>query len=606
MSPGARARDVEQSDREYVKQVQFKNKWKKANPGKKWPGWSHPSIKFNEEAVNELSKGLLNRYKLGNERDRENLASGLWYPKGEAGATEKQKKDSAKLDKRMAGTYLASKKLYPNVWNPKQTGKPGAKVHATEEVGQFEESVAKVRKALEAYGSPMYPDSIGKNKDGHIVVRKGFYYKSGRSAEAQTSRIKRALDDAGIKHTIVKDGEHNAPFRGGASVGRQSHFYTHIKLHEDVESIDEISMQTKDSYVKKAVKQLPGLFDKSGKTADGARKYYNRKNTVRKIANEDVEEIDELSKNTLVSYLTKASDQFDRAGENKLTPQEAAKNRMAKKKIGDRRIPGMERAVGKLATAESVAEESEELHELSKGLLDRYELKNERDRERLASGLWYRDGVEATEKQKKDSAKLDKRIAGRNLASMKTHPKVFDPKVTGRPGARVHATEETIEELRAATIDSYRKKAYDQQPAGDDGSQLYKKRKTGRDLAFKKVTHGAKIMATEEEVKRGRGRPSKASLDIEDEPEALGMQLRKAKSINKPVTFNNKETKQIDPKHLFAFNNHMDARRTTQEKHAFQKKASASHADFVKAVSEPIPARAKDTGEIIRYGQGRY
>ena len=400
--------------------------------------------------LQELSKGLLTRYELKNERDRERLASGLWYRDG-VEATEKQKKDSAKLDKRLASNLLAAKKMSPTVFDPKVTGRPGAKVHATEEVGQLEESVAKVRKALEA--GKLFSDSIGKNKDGHVVVRNGFYYKSGRSAEAQTAKIKRALDDAGVKHTIVKDGEHNAPFRGGASVGRQSHFYTHIKLHEDMESIDELSAQTKDSYVKKAVKQLPGLFDQSGKTAEGARKYYNRKNTVRKIANEDVEE---------------------------------------------------------------------------------------------------------------------------------------------------------IAELRAATIDSYRKKAYDQQPAGDDGSQLYKKRKTGRDLAFKKVTHGAKIMATEEEVKRGRGRPSKASLDIEDEPEALGMQLRKAKSINKPVTFNNKETKQIDPKHLFAFNNHMDARRTTQEKHAFQKKASASHADFVKAVSEPVPARAKDTGEIIRYGQGRY
>lgn len=88
-------------------------------------------------------------------------------------------------------------------------------------------------------------------------------------------------------------------------------------------------------------------------------------------------------------------------------------------------------------------DEEASLQELSKGLLDRYELKNERDRERLASGLWYPKGeAGATEKQKKDSAKLDKRIAGRNLASMKTHPKVFDPKVTGRPGARVHATEE--------------------------------------------------------------------------------------------------------------------------------------------------------------------
>ncbi len=75
----------------------------------------------------------------------------------------------------------------------------------------------------------------------------------------------------------------------------------------DEEQIDEISATTKDSYAKKAVKQLPGLFKKSGETADDARKYYNRKNTVRKIANEEAEQIDELSKKTMGSYIKKAS-----------------------------------------------------------------------------------------------------------------------------------------------------------------------------------------------------------------------------------------------------------------------------------------------------------
>ena len=457
----------------------------------------------------------------------------------------------------------------------------------------------------------MFPDSISKNKDGHIVVRKGFYYKHGKSAEAQTAGIKRALDDAGIKHTIVKDGEHNAPFRGGASVGRQSHFYTHIKLHEDAELDEnatgsyEVTGEHTDGHLKTlSYFAKSPAHAKSQFHAKQSKKDYTVK-SVKKLAeavNEDVE-LDESLPGSYSSDVTMTRRPSDRAralGRGAGWRPKETEPAPVIKKPGYR--PGsMKRAMAKKET---------DLQELSKDLLNRYELENERDRERLASGLWYPKGeAGATEKQKKDSAKLDKRIAGRNLASMKTHPKVFDPKVTGRPGARVHATEETqeaLDELRAATIDSYRKKAYDQQPAGDDGSQLYKKRKTGRDLAFKKVTHGAKIMATEEEVKRGRGRPSKASLDIEDEPEALGMQLRKAKSINKPVTFNNKETKQIDPKHLFAFNNHMDARRTTQEKHAFQKKASASHADFVKAVSEPIPARAKDTGEIIKYGQGRY
>ena len=59
------------------------------------------------------------------------------------------------------------------------------------------------------------------------------------------------------------------------------------------EQIDEVSTATKDSYAQKAGNQLTDLFKKSGKSADDARKYYNRKNTVRKIANEEVEEIDE-------------------------------------------------------------------------------------------------------------------------------------------------------------------------------------------------------------------------------------------------------------------------------------------------------------------------
>jgi hypothetical protein len=116
--------------------------------------------------------------------------------------------------------------------------------------------------------------------------------------------------------------------------------------------------------------------------------------------------------------------------------------------------------------------------------------------------------------------------------------------------------------------------------------------------------HSKKKMKKEEvelDEARPRGRPSAASKAEEDEPLALGMQLRKAKSINKPVTFANKETKEVHPSHVNAFNDHMDARRTSQEKAAFQKRAHASHAEFVKAVSEKVPEKAKDTGEIVKY-----
>ena len=113
------------------------------------------------------------------------------------------------------------------------------------------------------------------------------------------------------------------------------------------------------------------------------------------------------------------------------------------------------------------------------------------------------------------------------------------------------------------------------------------------------------------DLEEGRGRPPKEGSEAwkrrqaqaaEDVP-ALGIQLRKAASINKPVTFANGETKQIHPGHINRFNDHMDARKTSQEKADFQKTANKSHADFVKAVTADIPRRAKDTGEIVKYGK---
>ena len=82
---------------------------------------------------------------------------------------------------------------------------------------------------------------------------------------------------------------------------------------------------------------------------------------------------------------------------------------------------------------------------------------------------------------------------------------------------------------------------------------------------------------------------------------ALGVQIRKAASINKPVTFANGESKSITQGHINKFHDHMDARKSTQDKAAFQKRAHKSHEEFVKAVSEPVPGHSKDTGEIVKY-----
>jgi hypothetical protein len=145
----------------------------------------------------------------------------------------------------------------------------------------------------------MKSKSIGDNEKGDINYR-----AKGRELAGRKTYGGRM---AGIeKAKVMAKEENDMPFEGpyrNTSEPRKDKYGNTIKnaakhlakkamnsqKNEEVESIDEISATTKDAYAQKAGKQLPGLFKKSGESADAARKYYNRKNTVRKIANEEVE-----------------------------------------------------------------------------------------------------------------------------------------------------------------------------------------------------------------------------------------------------------------------------------------------------------------------------
>jgi hypothetical protein len=105
-----------------------------------------------------------------------------------------------------------------------------------------------------------------------------------------------------------------------------------IKMSEEAEELEELSTATKDSYAQKAGKQLPGLFKKSGETANDARKYYNRKNTVRKIANEEADQIDEIldTPEKAAAYKAKAQKSFSK---NVWISGDKAAHQTAKKRL---------------------------------------------------------------------------------------------------------------------------------------------------------------------------------------------------------------------------------------------------------------------------------
>ena len=70
----------------------------------------------------------------------------------------------------------------------------------------------------------------------------------------------------------------------------------------------------------------------------------------------------------------------------------------------------------------------------------------------------------------------------------------------GRVAGRIPKKEHNLNEVSDKKLDAYRQKAFADQPSGDDGSNKYRKRKFGRDLAFAKQTGRAKVLATKEEV----------------------------------------------------------------------------------------------------------
>jgi hypothetical protein len=72
----------------------------------------------------------------------------------------------------------------------------------------------------------------------------------------------------------------------------------------------------------------------------------------------------------------------------------------------------------------------------------------------------------------------------------------------GMKAAQTHLSkmkeEVELDEVSDKKLDRYRQKAFADQPSGDDGSDKYRKRKFGRDLAFAKQTGRAKVLARKE------------------------------------------------------------------------------------------------------------
>ena len=73
-------------------------------------------------------------------------------------------------------------------------------------------------------------DKITFKSDGTVEALRSFYYRMGKSAEDFEKDVKEELSKADIKIQVIKSGEEFRPFRGGAGIRKNSHWYVIFRV----------------------------------------------------------------------------------------------------------------------------------------------------------------------------------------------------------------------------------------------------------------------------------------------------------------------------------------------------------------------------------------
>ena len=279
------------------------------------------------------------------------------------------------------------------------------------------------------------------------------------------------------------------------------------KVAEEAEQISEISDKTKLSYVTKSTKSIPQLQGKKGQLS---RAYYNwhsgdeekgkadkeipaldkkianRKQGIERagklLAKEEAEQIDELSKKTLGSYVKKAGGtSMNSVGYHGMVrsasapygknPDEAEYKKS--KRVMDKRAQGIMRAADKLTK-----EEAEQIDELSRDTLRRYRMKSKSIGDNEKGDIGYRS-------------------KGRDLAARKSHGGQW-----GIPKAKVMAKEEAEleEKLTAKTPMGTYIKDFQKSDAPQFKGKSEKKRRVMAIAAKLSAERGGKPLRKEEKL----------------------------------------------------------------------------------------------------------
>lgn len=307
------------------------------------------AVKEEVESIDELSKKTLGSYVVkslapSSEKSISNLASKGGYKMGQAHDDDYTagEKEDAKSVKRSLGVLTAVRKMTKEEAET-VTEAPVDGVAAGSMEGDKHLCATKVLHKEWAEGTPIFSQHAEPDFLGNI-----------------------AWYDVMFEHGI----ERQVPTSDMEILMSESHMHSKKKMKEGVEELDEISAEMKGRYKKAASRDIDRAQDfKSELDHEGepegsrVRKDVDRiiknRETGMKRANEDVEQIDELSVKKLDQYRTRARQDIIDADDND-------DNRMADKRAGGY-LDASRKIHKKLAK-----EEVEQVDEVSKNLMLRY------------------------------------------------------------------------------------------------------------------------------------------------------------------------------------------------------------------------------------------
>ena len=259
------------------------------------------------------------------------------------------------------------------------------------------------------------------DNDGKVDSSDEYLHNRRKAVKNAMSMKKEAVSNMGKKPSDTQMGTVTVTTDAERAKRAQAYRDKQASMKkEEVEELDEISRDTARSYIRKAsahktTGETPKKDRSSGVELAG-KKAYGIGGKAKVMATEEVEELDELSKKTLGSYIKKAT------GDAMTKSFKAGDVR--DKDSTDNRLKAMGRQMGIAKAANKLAKESVELDELSKETLASYVKKADKQANKAidsysSAAARRSDFAPDTPAMAKNAKKFAKRDAGADLARRK-------------------------------------------------------------------------------------------------------------------------------------------------------------------------------------------